>query len=60
MRKAASVSQSQQLGFKERLARGADFGHFPIAMGRRADFLEDLLLIIFAFSLNSRYRNDKK
>jgi hypothetical protein len=60
MRKAASVSQSQQRGFKERLARGADFGHFPIAMGRRADFLEDLLLIIFAFSLNSRCLIDKK
>jgi hypothetical protein len=51
MRKAASVSQSQQRGFKERLARGADLGHFPIAMGRRAVCLEELLLILFLFSL---------
>jgi hypothetical protein len=33
IRKAASTSQSQHLGFKDRLARGADFGHFPIAIG---------------------------
>jgi hypothetical protein len=33
MRKAASTSQLQHLVFKERLARGANFGHFPIIIG---------------------------
>jgi hypothetical protein len=33
MRKAASTSQLQHFAFKDRLARGADFGHCPIAIG---------------------------
>jgi hypothetical protein len=33
MRKAPSISQLLHLGFKDRLALGADFGHFPIAIG---------------------------
>jgi hypothetical protein len=33
MRKAPSTSQLLHLGFKDRLALGANFGHFPIAIG---------------------------
>jgi hypothetical protein len=33
MRKAPSISQLRHLGVKDRLALGADFGHFPIAIG---------------------------
>jgi hypothetical protein len=33
MRKAPSMSQLRHLSFKDRLALGADFGHFPIVIG---------------------------